>query len=214
MLLQEEDLAPEVLRTVLRVLTGDPSPSSLRRDGALLYLCSGRADFVRQMPSFDEWGLHPAGFTGLRENPAAMVARPVVHSGPSSGDRAGRRESAGAEATGVEVPMPREALKAAPPEARPGAAAGAELRPSALEAGAPEAPAVPREAMPDGVPQAGSFGVDILDASSVPQADPCVGHLGRFRVDFEALCKRKEALGGDDHPCRLLKRRKYFAMDE
>src|SRR4051812_4255180 len=54
MRLQEEDLAPEVLRTVLRVLTGDPSPRSLRRDGDLLYLCSSRADFVRQMPSFDE----------------------------------------------------------------------------------------------------------------------------------------------------------------
>ena len=29
MRLQEEDLAPEALRTVLRVLTGDPSPGSL-----------------------------------------------------------------------------------------------------------------------------------------------------------------------------------------
>ena len=110
--------------------------------------------------------------------------------------------------------MPREALKVAPPEARPGAAAGAELRPSALEPGAPEAPAIPREATPDGIPQAGSFGADLLDASSAPQADPCVGRLGRFRVDFEALRKRKEALGGDDRPCRLLKRMKYFAMAE
>ena len=82
------------------------------------------------------------------------------------------------------------------------------------EAGSPEAPAVPREAFPDGVPQAGSFGTDLLDASSAPQADPCIGRLGRFRVDFEALRKRKEALGGDNRPCRLLKLRKYFAMDE
>ena len=48
----------------------------------------------------------------------------------------------------------------------------------------------------------------------MPQTDPCAERLGRFRVDFEALRKRKEALGGDDRPCRLLKRRKYFAMDE
>ena len=47
MRLQEEDLAPEALQTVLRVLTGDPSPDSLRSNGVLLYLCSNRADFVR-----------------------------------------------------------------------------------------------------------------------------------------------------------------------
>ena len=88
------------------------------------------------------------------------------------------------------------------------------MRPSALEAGAPEAPAVPREALPDGVPQAGSFGADLLDPSSAPQADPCVGRLGRFHLDFEALRKRKEALGGDDRPYCLLKHGKYFAMDE
>ena len=48
----------------------------------------------------------------------------------------------------------------------------------------------------------------------MPQTDPCTERLGRFRVDFEALRKRKEALGDDDRPCRLLKHRKYFAMDE
>lgn len=90
MQLQEEDLAPEVLWTVLRVLTGDPSPGSLRHDGALLYLCSGRADFVRQMPSFDEWGLRPAGLTGPRENLVVVVALLVAHNGPSSGDGAER----------------------------------------------------------------------------------------------------------------------------
>ena len=108
MWLQEEDLAPEVLRTVLKVLAGDPSPGSLRRDGALLYLCSGRADFVKQMPSFDEWGLRPAGLTGPRENPVVVVAPPTAHSGPSPGDRAGR-EPAGAEVADVEVVAPREA---------------------------------------------------------------------------------------------------------
>ena len=48
----------------------------------------------------------------------------------------------------------------------------------------------------------------------MPQTDPCTELLGRFRVDFEALRKSREALGGDDYPCRLLKRRKYFAIDE
>ena len=82
------------------------------------------------------------------------------------------------------------------------------------EAGAPGAPAVPREAMPDDAPQADSSSANYLDASSAPEADPCAERLGRFCVDFVALHKRKEALGGDDRPCHLLKRRKYFAMDE
>ena len=82
------------------------------------------------------------------------------------------------------------------------------------EAGAPEPPAVPREATLGGAPQADSSSADHLDASSAPGADPCAERLGRFRVDFEALRKRKEALGGNDRPCRLLKRRKYFAKDE
>ena len=156
----------------------------------------------------------PGWLHGARENPAAVVAPPAAHSGPSSGDREGRRESAGVEATDVEVPTPREASKAASPEARPGAAVGAELRHMVPEAGAPEAPAVPREATPDGASQAGSSSADHLDASSAPEAGPCAERLGRFHVDFETLHKRKEALGGIDLPWRLLKRRKYFAMDE
>ena len=58
-------------------------------------------------------------------------------------------------------------------------------------------------------PNAGHIG-----ASSSTQADPCAELLGRFRMDFEALRKRREALGGDDYPCLLLKRREYFAIDE
>ena len=52
-----------------------------------------------------------------------------------------------------------------------------------------------------------------LDASSSSQADPCAQLLGRFCVDFEALRKKREALG-DDYPYRLLKHQKYFAIDE
>ena len=39
MRLQEEDLAPEVLKTALLTLAGDPNPGSVRQGGALLYLC-------------------------------------------------------------------------------------------------------------------------------------------------------------------------------
>ena len=83
MRLQKEDLVPEVLRKVLVILTGDPSPGSVWQGGALLYVFSGRDDFMRQMPSFDEWGLRPAGLVGPRENPVAVVALPVARNGPS-----------------------------------------------------------------------------------------------------------------------------------
>ena len=92
--------------------------------------------------------------------------------------------------------------------------AGEELRPTAPEVGAPEAPVVPHEVVAGGAPQAGPISVDRPDASNMPQDNTCAKRLGQFRVDFEALRKRKEALGGEDRPCRLLKRRKYFATDE
>ena len=124
------------------------------------------------------------------------------------------RETAGVEVADVEVVVPCEASKATSPEARPGAAVDAGFWPSAPEAEAPEPPAVLREVTPDSAPKADSSGTDNPEASSAPQADPCPRRLGRFRVDFEALRKRKEASGGSDHPCRLLKCRKNFSMDE
>ena len=81
---------------------------------------------------------------------------------------------------------------------------------------ATEAPEVPTASLGDAIGsahQAGALDADRLDAPSFLQVDPCAQLLGRFRVDFEALRKRREALG-DDYPCRLLKRRKYFATDE
>ena len=155
-------------------MTGDPSPGSLRSGGVLLYLCSGRADFVKQMPSFDEWGLRPAGLTGPRENPVVVVAPPAAHSGLSPGDRAGR-EPAGAEVADVEVVAPREATKVTSPEARPGAAVDAGFWPSAPEAGAPEPPAVLREVTPDDAPKTDCSGTDNPEASSAPQPDPAPG---------------------------------------
>ena len=47
MRLQEEDLAPEVLKSALLTLAGDPNPGSVRQGGALLYLCQSRVDFVK-----------------------------------------------------------------------------------------------------------------------------------------------------------------------
>ena len=71
-------MAPEMLRKVLRVLTGDPSPRSVQHGGALLYLFSNRVEFVRQMPRFDEWGLRPAGLEGPRENPVFVAPLPTA----------------------------------------------------------------------------------------------------------------------------------------
>ena len=95
MRLKEGDLAPETLKKVLQVLTGDPSPGSVRHGGALLYLCTNRVEFVRQMPRFDEWGLCPASLAGLCENPV-VVLPPVARAGLSSGVVAGRQSSPGA----------------------------------------------------------------------------------------------------------------------
>ena len=87
------------------------------------------------------------------------------------------------------------------------------LRAGAPAAEAPEAPAALLGEATCGAHQADAPDAGCLDVSSSSQADPCPQLLGRFRVDFEALRKRREALG-DDYPCRLLKRRKYFATDE
>ena len=45
MMLQESGLSPEVQRTVLEVLTGNPSPDNMPQEGCLLYLCSNRVEF-------------------------------------------------------------------------------------------------------------------------------------------------------------------------
>ena len=68
---------PEVLRTMLLILTGDPNPGSIQQGGALLYLYQKRSDFVNQMPIFDEWGLRPAGLQRPCENPVVVAALAV-----------------------------------------------------------------------------------------------------------------------------------------
>ena len=175
------------------ILSGDPSPSSVRQGGALLYLCSGRDDFVRQMPSFGEWGLRPAGLVGPRKNPVAVVALPVASGGPSSGGGAGRHGPPGAEGAAVGITAPRGTPEVAAPEAGPAATEGVELRPAASMVEAPDAPATLNGAAPGGMCQGDVPDAGHLGASSSSQADPCVELLGRFCVDFEAFRKRKEA---------------------
>src|SRR4051812_16800661 len=97
MRLQEEDLPPEVLRTVLLILTGAPNPGNIQRGGALLYLRQNRDDFVNQMPIFDEWGLHPTGLQGPRQNPVMVTALLVGQGDSSSSGGAGRCEAPEAE---------------------------------------------------------------------------------------------------------------------
>ena len=83
------------------------------------------------------------------------------------------------------------------------------------EAGAPEASAGHQEVVPDRSSHLGAREVGGLTApSSVPRAGPHIERLGRFRIDFDALRKRKESSSGGERPCRPLKHRKYLAMDE
>ena len=85
--------------------------------------------------------------------------------------------------------------------------------PTAPMVEAPGAPAILLGEATGGVHEDDAPDAGHLDASSSSQADPCARLLGHFRVDFEALRKRREALG-DDYTCRLLKHRKYFATYE
>ena len=111
------------------------------------------------------------------------------------------------------VTAPGEAHEEAVIGARTAGAEGDKQLLSAPATGAPEAPAASLGEVIGGVHQAGAPDADRLDAPSSSQVDPCARLLGRFRVDFGALRKRREALG-DGYPCRLLKRRKYFTTDE
>ena len=206
-------MTPKAPRKVLLVLTGDPSPGSIRHGGALLYLCSNRGDFVKQMPGFDEWGLRPAGLRGPRENPVMVTVLPVAHGGPSSSGGAGRHGPSEAEGAPVGVMLPSGTPEGAAPEARTAAAGGVEPLPMASVVEAPGDPPILLGEATGGVHQDDAPDAGHLDASSSSQADPCAQLLGRFRMDFEALRRKREVLG-DDYPYRLLKRQKYFAIDE
>lgn len=117
-----DELAPERLKKVLEVLTGDPSPGDIRHGGGLLYLFSNRAEFARQMPLFDEWGLRPAGLTGPRENPITVAPFPAASTDLAPGVGAGRQASLETGGLGVVAMMPHgvpEASSFGACEARP-----------------------------------------------------------------------------------------------
>ena len=80
MRLQESGLPLEARRTVLEVLTGDPSPADMPQEGCLLYCCSNRVEFAGQMPPFDEWGLRPVSLEGPRESPIFAFPLPAAGS--------------------------------------------------------------------------------------------------------------------------------------
>ena len=115
-----------------------------------------------------------------------------------------------AEGTPDGVTAPGDAHEGAALGACAAEAEGGKQLPSAP---ATEAPAASLGEAIGNAHQAGAPDTDRLDAPSSSQVDPCAQLLGRFRVDFEALRRKREAMG-DDFPCRVLKRRKYFATDE
>ena len=203
---------------VLEVLTGNPSSGDIRPGGSLLYLCSGGAEFTRQMPHFDEWGLHPVGLVGPCENPIAVAPFLVANTDLFSGGGAGRQASLEAGGSGVEMPMSHGSPKATSSGAciaRPKVVVDEGAQPVAPEAGAPGSSAGYQEAVPDHSSQLGTPEASCLGASSsAPRASPHVESLGRFRIDFDALRKRKESSSDSERPCRPLKHRKYFAVDE
>ena len=73
MRLQESGLPLETRQAVLGVLAGVPLPDDMPGKSCLLYRCSNKEEFAEHTPSFDEWGLRPAGLDGSRENPVNVV---------------------------------------------------------------------------------------------------------------------------------------------
>jgi hypothetical protein len=71
--LQVPSLPSKTLSAMLELLTGDPTPAALPEDGSLLYNCSGKESFLKLIPPCDEWGLHPKGLVGPRENPILVT---------------------------------------------------------------------------------------------------------------------------------------------
>ena len=142
-----------------------------------------------------------------------VTALPVGQGDSSSSGGAGRHEAPEAEGAPDEVTALGDALEGAAPGIRAAEAEGGKQPLPAPGAEAPEAPAAPPGKAIGSTRQAGAPDADCLDAPSSSQVDPCARLLGRFRVDFGALRKRREALG-DGYPCRLLKRGNYFATDE
>ena len=142
-----------------------------------------------------------------------VTALPIGQGDSSSSGGAGRHAAPEAEGAPDEVTAPGDALEGTAPGIRAAEAEGGKQPLPAPGAEASEAPAASSGEVIGSTRQAGAPDADRFDAPPSAQVDPCALLLGRFRVDFEALRRKREALG-DDFPCRLLKRRKYFSTDE
>ena len=84
-------LPSEAPRIVLELLTGNLTLANLLEEGCLLYCCSNKVEFARQMPPFDEWGLRPADLEGPRENPVSVAPLPATGAATSLEVGAGGR---------------------------------------------------------------------------------------------------------------------------
>ena len=119
---------------------------------------------------------------------------------------------------GAEVSMLPEAPEASSSgtrDSRPRAAAEGATQSAAPEAEAPEASAGHREAESYSCPQHGIPEVASSGASPVAlRAGRHVQRLGRFRVDFATLRKRKGSPSCSGDAFWPLKQRKYIAIDE
>lgn len=147
------------------------------------------------MPSFDEWGLHPVGLEGSRENPIIVVPLPAAGVELAPSVDAGGRAPLGADGEVAEMLMPPRASEASSSGTRdscPGAEVEGATQPTSPEAKAPEALAGHCKAEPDCSPQ---LGTPEAAPSSASPAAPCVGrhvqHFGWLCVDFEELRKRR-----------------------
>ena len=90
---------------------------------------------MKQMPIFDEWGSHPAGLQGPRENPVMVTALPVGQGDSSSSGGAGRHEAPEAEGAPGGVTASGEAHEEAALGARAAEADSDEQLPSVLRLG-------------------------------------------------------------------------------
>ena len=103
---------------MLELLTGDPMPANLPEEGCLLYYYSNKAEFVRKMPLFDEWGPHPVGLEGPREIPVFVAPLPAAGAMPAPETGAGRRSLSNDGSAATEEPAPLGAPEVPSPGAR------------------------------------------------------------------------------------------------
>ena len=71
--LQVPSIHSKMLRAMLVLLKGDPAPAVLPEDGCLLWHCSNKEDFVKQMPSLMSRGYARGALKGLARIPSSWL---------------------------------------------------------------------------------------------------------------------------------------------